>query len=71
MSYVLSTKILQGADTVEMFFQKDVLEFVAKILDEYTNKEFLKVLSKTKLLHIYFSRILITTILQQWFEICS
>ena len=65
MSYVLSTKILQGADTVEMFFQKDVLEFVAKILDEYTNKEFLKVLSKTKLLRIYFSRILITTILQQ------
>ena len=43
MYYVLSTKILQGADTVGLFFKKSVLEFVVKILDKYTNKEFLKI----------------------------
>ena len=26
-----------------LFFEKDALEFVVKILDKYTNKEFLKI----------------------------
>ena len=29
---------------VGLFFTKGVLEFVVKILDKYTNKEFLKIL---------------------------
>ena len=37
MYYVLSTKL------VGLFFKKGVLEFVVKILDKYTNKEFLKI----------------------------
>ena len=43
MCYILSTKILQGADTaIGTVLQKVVLEFVVKILDKYTKKEFLK-----------------------------
>ena len=45
-----------------LFFKKGVLELVVKFLDKYTSKEFLKFLSKTELLHRYFSRILITNI---------
>ena len=40
---VLSTNILYGGDTlVGLFFKKGVLEYVAKILDKYTYKEFPK-----------------------------
>ena len=40
MSCVLCTKILQRVDTKKMFFKKDVLEFVAKILDKYTRSKY-------------------------------
>ena len=43
MYYVLFTKILQGGDTVGLFFTKGVLEFVVKILDKYNYKDFLKI----------------------------
>ena len=44
MYYVLFTKILQGEDTSSgTVFTKDVLEFVLKILDKYTYKEFAKI----------------------------
>ena len=40
---VLSTNILYGGDTlVGLFFKKGALEYVAKILDKYTYKEFPK-----------------------------
>ena len=43
MYYVLSTKILQKADTGSgTVLTKDVLEFAVKSLDKHTNKEFLK-----------------------------
>ena len=43
MYYVLSTKILQGADTASgTSLKKGVLEFVVKILDKHTNTDFLK-----------------------------
>ena len=43
MCYILSTKILQGADTaIGTVLQKVVLEFMVKIRDKYTKKEFLK-----------------------------
>ena len=42
--YVLLTKILQGGDTASgTVLHKGVLEFVVKILDKYTYKEFLKI----------------------------
>ena len=42
MYYVLSTKILQGTDTPSgaVLQKKGVLEFVVKILDNYTYKYF-------------------------------
>ena len=42
MYYVLSTKILQGADTALMglFFKKGILEFMVKILDNILTKTF-------------------------------
>ena len=44
MYYVLFTKIEQGANTAsETFFKKDVLNFLVKILEKYTHKEFLKI----------------------------
>ena len=44
MYYALSTKILLGADTASgTVLKKVVIEFVVKILDKYTNKEFLKI----------------------------
>ena len=51
MSHTLSTKILKRADTASgTVLQKGVIEFVVKIPDKYTNKEFLKI-PKTELLH--------------------
>ena len=45
MFHILSTKIVQRAEQlVGLFFKKGALEFVVKILDKYTNKEFLKIL---------------------------
>ena len=41
MYYVLSTKILQGTDTA--IGTVGFLEFVVKIPDKYTNKEFIKI----------------------------
>ena len=44
MSNVLSTKILQGAEQLMgLFFKKGAVEFVVKILNKYTNEEFLKI----------------------------
>ena len=44
MYYVLFTKILQGEDPASgVVFGKSVLEFLRKILDKYTYKEFLKI----------------------------
>ena len=44
MYYVLFTKILQGGDPASgAVFHKRVLEFLGKILDKYTYKEFLKI----------------------------
>ena len=44
MYYVLSTKILQKAETGSgTVLKKDVIEFVDKSLDKYNNKEFLKI----------------------------
>ena len=44
MYYVLFTKILQGGDTSSgTVFTKGILELVFKILDKYTNREFLKI----------------------------
>ena len=44
MHYALSTKILQGADTASgTVFKKGVLEFVVKLLVNYTGKDFLKI----------------------------
>ena len=63
MYYVLSTKILQGTDTlVGLFFKKGVLEFVVKTLDKCLTKNFQKFFSKSVLLQRYFSRVLTTTI---------
>ena len=43
MYYVLFTKTLQEeAQLLGLFFTKDVLEFVVKILDKSTYKQFLK-----------------------------
>ena len=48
---------------VGLFFKKGVLEFVVfKIIDKYTNKEFLKSLFWNWMFHRYFSTVLITTI---------
>ena len=44
MYYVLFTEILkEDNQLVGLFFTKDVLESVVKILDKYTYKEFLKI----------------------------
>ena len=44
MYCVLFTKILQGGDIASgTFFTKGVKEFVVKILDKHTYKEFLKI----------------------------
>ena len=44
MYYVLFTKMLQGGDTSSgTVFTKGILELVFKILDKYTNREFLKI----------------------------
>ena len=51
-----------------LFFKIGALEFVVKILDKCTSKEFLKINSKTDFFHRNFSRILmiiITTITWQ------
>ena len=42
MYYVLFTKI-EETQLLELFFTKGVLEFVVKILDTCTYKEFLKI----------------------------
>ena len=45
MYYILFTKILQGVSGASgtVLQKKSVLEFVVKILDKYTHKEFLKI----------------------------
>ena len=44
MHYALPTKILQGANTASgTVFKQRVLEFVVKILVNYTGKNFLKI----------------------------
>ena len=40
---------------VGLFFTKGILEFVVKILDKYTSKEFLKFLSKTEIVNLRIS----------------
>ena len=42
--YFLLRYYKEETQLVELFLTKGVLEFVVKILDKYTNKEFLKVL---------------------------
>ena len=41
--YYLLSYYKEQAQLVGLFFKKGVLEFVAKILDKYTYKEFLKI----------------------------
>ena len=40
---------------VGLFFTKGTLEFVVKILDKYTSKEFLKFFSKTEIVNLRIS----------------
>ena len=40
---------------VGLFFTKGILEFVVKILDKYTSKEFLKFFSKTEIVNLRIS----------------
>ena len=64
MYYVLFTKIIQGTDTTSgTALQKNVLKnlWLKSYIDTIT-KSFYELLSKTELLHRYFSRILVTAI---------
>ena len=64
MYYVLFTKIMQGTGkTSGTALQKNVLQnlWLKPYIDTIT-KSFYDLLSKTELLHRYFSRILITAI---------
>ena len=60
--YIFYDTTRNQTQIVGLFFKKGVLEFLVKILDKYSYKEFLKISCKTRLLQRYFSRILITAI---------
>ena len=66
MYYVLSTKILQGSDTgrgtvIQKRYSR-ICGLNPGLIYLQLTKSFYKFISKTELLKIYFSRILITTV---------